>query len=175
MFDWYNVDSLFRDFKINCITNNGLFIKENRFKIFKTTEIYQVLESGLKDEIITGSISLWLFGLLPENRKFKDIDVITSKDIKDIKSLKAKSTYGGEMVDGFIGYKEYNFKSGFFFKKDETIEIDYFKNNSQNYTEYNGFKFHNPFEIIQFKIDLIKNDHNSNKHRMDLDNIFNSI
>lgn len=172
MFDIYNVDSLFRDFKINCITNNELSIKENRFKIFKTNKIYQILESELKDEIITGSISLWLFGLLPENRKIKDIDVITSVSVP---GLYQKSNYSGEDVDGYMGYKEYNFKSGFFFKKDETIEIDYFKNNSQNYTEFNGFKFHNPFEIIQFKIDLMRNDHNLNKHRMDLDSIFNSI
>lgn len=172
MFDIYNVDSLFRDFKINCITNNELSIKENRFKIFKTNKIYQILESELKDEIITGSISLWLFGLLPENRKIKDIDVITSVSVP---GLYQKSNYSGEDVGGYMGYKEYNFKSGFFFKKDETIEIDFFKNSSQNYTEYSGFKLHNPFEIIQFKIDLMRNDHNLNKHRMDLDSIFNSL
>ena len=172
MFDTYNVDSLFRDFKINCITNNDLSIKENRFRIFKTTKIYQILESDLKSEIITGSISLWLFGLLPENRKFKDIDIITSLNIS---GLNQKSIYSGEDIDGYMGYKKYNFKSGFFFKKNETIEIDYFKNNSQNYTEFNGFKFHNPFEIIQFKINLMKYEHNLNKHRTDLDSIFNSL
>jgi hypothetical protein len=74
-----------------------------------------------------------------------------------------------------MGYKYYHFKSRFFLRKEESIEVDYFKNNSQNYTEYSGFKFHNPLEIIQFKIDLIKNDYNSNKHMNDLNNIFNSI
>lgn len=169
MFDIYNVDSLFRDFKINCITNNELSIKESRFKIFKTNKIYQILESELKDEIISGSISLWLFGLLPENRKLKDIDIIKNVDIR---GLNQKSNYNGENIDSYMGYKEYNFKSGFFFKKYETIEIDFFKNDSQNYTEFNGFKFHNPFEIIQFKIKLMENDY---KHRVDLNNIFNSI
>ena len=59
MFDMYNVDSLFRDFKINCITNNDLSIKENRFRIFKTTKIYQILESNLKSEIITSVLVLF--------------------------------------------------------------------------------------------------------------------
>jgi len=172
MFDWYHIDSVFREFKINCVTTNWLSIKENRFNILKTTKIYQVLESDFKNEIISGSISLWLFGLLPENRKFKDIDIITSVNIT---GLNQKSSYAGEDIDGYMGYKYYHFKPRFFLGKEESIEVDYFKNNSQNYTEYSGFKFHNPLEIIQFKIDLIKNDYNSNKHMNDLNNIFNSI
>jgi hypothetical protein len=171
MFDLNNIESKFRNFKIECLEKNKLIIKDHRLEKFKLTKNYKIIESEFKNQIITGSISLWLYGLLEEERKFKDVDLITS-ELNRI--LIQKEYYSGELDKRYLGYKEYKFSSGFIFKKKEIINVDFFKYDTQKFTEYDGLKIHNPLEIIKTKIELSKGFNNSFKHRNDLNTIFNS-
>jgi len=156
--------SLYRDFKIKSLYTN-FTIQEDRFKKIKSTGIYKLLESEFKEDIITGSLSLWLFGLLDFDRKVYDIDIITNKIISNL----TFDDYGN-ISESLLGYKYYNYTKHIFFRTE--IKVDFFENIGQDYIEYKGLKFNTPFNIIDFKMKMITDNQ---KHKNDLIYCFNSI
>ena len=139
-----NVKSLFRDFKLRVISDDIKFnIDVSKFAHFRTTDQYKLFKDHFPNEIITGSTSLWLYGLL--NRNLGDLDVEV-ENYKDIKNLCSKAP--------------------------SYVDVDSFKPSGCNFNIYSGIKIASPLDVIGFKIDLINNNSSPNKHLLDLDGIF---
>lgn len=141
------------------------------------SEILDFIKSNFKDDIISGSLSLSIFGLL--DRKLNDIDIL----IKDKNRYPSyiKSMYGDDMEDilapNRLGVIEFRHKTGFF-SPTRTYNVDFFEYKGSTYIDFNGIKLHNPIEIISYKLNMAlstKNISSSRKHRQDLVNLFNFI
>lgn len=173
-----NVKSLFRDFKLRVISDDIKFnIDVSKFAHFRTTDQYKLFKDHFPNEIITGSTSLWLYGLL--NRNLGDLDVEV-ENYKDIKNILKKDEYSDD-IKNYIGYKRFqltehiggmlNIKN-LFGKAPSYVDVDIFKPSGCNYNIYSGIKIASPLDVIGFKIDLINNNSSPNKHLLDLDGIF---
>lgn len=127
-----------------------------------------------KDDIITGSLCLALYGLI--DRDISDIDII----IKNKNRYKNYRRYGygnDNDIPNRLGYKEISkkYKLWYIFKKKLTYQVDFFENtgnHSYSILNYSGYKLRvdNPIQVMQLKNSL----HNpqwissSIKHREDL-------
>lgn len=171
----------YRNFKLNVIQNNIQFsIDPNRwFGLPKS--IRSIIVDYFYDDIITGSVSLYLHGLI--DRQIKDIDVVLANS--DRFPSYTRDVYGEEAdeinIDNRLGYRNFKYKEGFLFKTETEILVDFFvdKDGTYTYKRWNpdnwiatrGIKFHNPFEIIDYKMRMI----HSKKQVDDLFNIFNKF
>lgn len=167
--------SEFRDFKIKSI--NG----ELKFDIIKnisseiSTKIDFIIDT-FPNDIISGSLSLYLLGLLGRNPN--DIDIV-------IPDRKRYSNYAiGSYDDEFstpnrLGIKTFKYKKSFF-SSDVTYDVDFFENKDSSFLifKYKGsqIKVHNPLEVMQYKLEIIENKRvariTSRKHNEDLTQIF---
>ena len=148
-----------RNLKIKII-NNEIDFKIKNLKKFKK-ELDFISSIFKKDDILTGSLALSLYGLLERN--INDIDVLINDEDR----------YSNYTIRGYdvklpnhLGYKYIDYKKNFFsFRKE--YKVDFFINCDQEYNEllYNGkkIKIHNPIKILEFK-----NRINSSKHNEDL-------
>jgi hypothetical protein len=190
---WYSGDtslkedeslkSKFRDFKINLLQNNIDFkVDIDKFEDFKQNDSYKVMTTYYPNEVLSGSISLYLHGII-DFREFNDIDIIVDdrRKVSDYAPMKDSN------VDNFIGHKyisiqpEYRFFKRWFGSPDlNKIKVDFFENKDCQYTIIDGLKIHNPIEIIHFKLNLAyivgtNGYSNTNKHIDDLERIFSSF
>lgn len=166
--------SKFRDLKIRMINGENLFqINKDKLKQYK--DKLDFISDMLPGDIITGSLSLSLYGLL--NRDIGDIDILI-KDSDRYESYRSYG-YGEDNISNRLGYKTIKYKPSFF-KRTKSYEVDFFQDNGVHFEEFNyngtALKVHHPIEIISHKIEMIKNRTTaSSKHSVDLYRIFESI
>lgn len=166
--------SEYRDLKIRILNGENLF-KINKHKIKQHKNMLDFISSKLPGDIITGSLSLSIYGMI--NRDIGDIDILI-KDSQRYSSYK-KYGYGDDDIENRLGYKFFKYKPSFF-TRSKYYDVDFFLDKGCLYEEfnYNGFnlKVHNPLEIISHKIKMIKNKKtSSSKHSGDLYRIFNGV
>lgn len=163
--------SSFRDFKIDIIQSNKNFqINEKNFKEFTKTKEFKAFSKFTPEEIITGSISLYLFGLI--NRKPHDVDLITVNP-ENYKPFYSRNTYAGELLDNYHGFVTFRFRENFWNIRKTEIDFDFFEYLQNDIITYCDIKIENPLNIIQNKIKLIeKAGSHQSKHYRDLKEIF---
>jgi len=170
------IRQLYRDFQIQIIIQGRQFsIDEKNYQEFIKSDKYQVFKKYTPDEIITGSASLKLFGLL--SRDIIDIDVVITDENKF--SPYQKLFYSGESLESYIGTKYFKWKKYTWdiFSEKKTYAIDFFKiDDTTEYIEYKGLKIETPMGVIKHKIEIADKGGMtySDKHVNDLVLILNS-
>jgi len=165
----------FRDFKIRLLDGDvRLSFKES--SIINSSKVLDFICDNFKDDIITGSLALHLYGLI-NHRKIKDVDILI-KD-KNRYSGYVREGYGDILIANRLGYKKFEHITHNFFgilSKRVSYDVDFFlelKNTEYSILPYKGYnlKIHNPIQIISHKIEMAEKDY---KHRQDLYYIFSS-
>lgn len=145
-----------RDVKINNILGDGLLINPNIKRLRKGSnrffnQDYWRIIKEYKGEIITGSCALYAYGLL--DRMPKDVDLIVNRNNFKPKKKLSNDRYPG--MDGKIDVIGYYHDKGY--------NIDFFHGTDERNIEVDGFLFHDPFEIIDKKLEIYpdreRNDH----------------
>jgi hypothetical protein len=166
----------FRDFKIRVLSGEVTFLL-NEKRILKSRKELDFIFRNFKDDIITGSLALYLHGFIG-HRKINDIDVLI-KD-KNKHSGYRIGSYGDiEMPNrlGYITFEHTNSALFGLFNKRNIYDVDFFlepentKYSKLNYKEYN-LKIHSPMQVISYKVGMSEKDY---KHRKDLYYIFNNL
>ena len=163
------IRQLYRDFQIRLIEGKELKINEKNYQEFIKSDKYQVFKKYTPDEIITGSATLKLFGLL--DRDIIDIDVVLQDENKF--RPYQKLFYSGELLDSYLGTKYYSWKKNSWniFSDKKTYAFDFFKiDEKTEFIEYQGLKIETPIGVINHKIEIAdKNGMGySDKHVNDL-------
>lgn len=165
----------FRDFKIRLLNGDVKLSFNNSY--INNNKVLDFICDNFKDDIITGSLALHLYGFI-NHRSIKDIDILI-KD-KNRYSGYIKGGYGDIVIPNRLGYKEFEYTSHKFFgilSKKVSYDVDFFlelENTEYSILPYKGYnlKIHNPIQIISHKIEMAEKDY---KHRQDLYYIFNSF
>lgn len=167
--------SEFRDFKLKAIDGQLKFDMIKSIPSDISDKLDFIIDT-LNEDIISGSLSLYLLGLL--SRKSNDLDII-------IPNRNRYSNYSlGDYDDEFttpnrLGIRVFKYKKNFF-SSEATHEVDFFENKQASFLSFNykksQIKIHNPLEVIQHKIEIIENKMvaktTSRKHNEDLTYIF---
>jgi hypothetical protein len=146
-----------REFKILLI-NSNIEINKSRFEEFKLTQEYKDLIKYHPNDIITGSWSLYLYGLC--DRKPGDFDIIVSDKPG---GLKKHSEGGYIIIHGLnsLGWKILN-----------KTKFDFFLDDNSTHIEYGGIKICDPIYTIDAKLKIVFDPrvdrYEINKHRKDL-------
>lgn len=163
----------FRNLKLRVI-NGEIDFSLKQKAIDKLENELEFIKNTFSDDIISGSISLKLFGLI--NRDMNDIDIII-KDKSRYTSY-SKDSYDDELSENRLGYKSFDYKKGFF-SRTKKYEVDFFEDSGSSYTELKHgnkvLKIHNPLEVIDYKMTMAIGSTSSSKHRQDLTDIFTHI
>ena len=167
----------FRDFKINLISNDIEF-KISKDAIKKFNNELSFIKSEFKNDIISGSLALSLWGIV--DRRISDIDIL----IEDIDRYSGyrKTGYGDDefgLISNRLGYIEFSWKKNFFSRR-RYYEVDFFKNVGARYHqfEFDGalLKIQDPLDILNVKMYLANKTSNYgkfySKHYYDLDKLF---
>lgn len=179
--------SKIRDLKINSILNNTEFkVDENRLSEYKDTLKFLYKEFP-KNTIITGSLSLYLYGLI--DRRPKDIDILIDESVKMKWAPYVSYGYGKNINNNCFKNRlgEKYFKVGFFpFRKKYTI--DFFIKNDEKYKsfDFNGAQINIsfPIDVISKKVEFLNILIEKNlyfpvnvelKHRDDIDKAFSRL
>ena len=163
--DISEIKSLFRNFKLDIIESNiKLEINEKNFEKFVQTKKFQAFSKFTPKEIITGSLSLYLFGLI--DREPSDIDVICL-DTKPYQPFIGRS-YSFD-IPHYYGYHDYEIKKWFW--QPTWVTIDFFEFQDEEFVEWGGLKIEQPLNIIQKKFNIVCSQDLSNKHYHDLKSI----
>jgi hypothetical protein len=172
-----DLKSKFRDFKLNLISGDYEFkISTDAINRFRTELTF--IKSQFKDDIITGSLALNLWGLI--DRITSDIDILIEDSNRYTGYV--NTGYGDDefgLISNRLGYLEFNWKKNFFSKR-RYYEVDFFKNDGVKFHEFNFdgtlLKIQDPLDIISFKMDLVdKLQFYRTKHERDLFTLFNSV
>lgn len=165
----------FRELKIKLL-NGDVKLSFDNSSIVSSEKVLDFICDNFKNDIITGSLALHLYGFI-NHRSIKDVDIL----------IKDKTRYTGYIKGGYdivisnrLGYKEFEHVTNSFFgilSKRVTYDVDFFlelENTEYSILEYKGhnLKIHNPIQIISHKIGMAEKDY---KHRQDLYLIFNSF
>lgn len=162
-----------RNLKIRIISGD-FEVKPSDVNIKKhNKELNFILNKLSKDDIITGSLALKLYGLL--DRQIGDIDIIINEDRYGSYRI---GGYGDLPMDNRLGYKRIVDKVRWPFPRKE-YEVDFFLNDgSVKYKEidFNGekLKVQNPIDIINQKM-IIHFKNSPIKHYKDLITIFDKV
>lgn len=164
-----DLKSDFRNFKLSLVTG------DYKVKIDPSvipSDKMEFIINKFPDGIITGSIALLMYGLLA--RGFEDFDIIIND--KNLFPSYSSDRYGDEEIGNRLGYRDIEYKSGFFSRK-KTYKVDFFENNGVKYNEfkYKGitYRIQDLLEIIEHKMVMASsNTRSSRKHYKDLENIF---
>jgi hypothetical protein len=162
-----NFKSELRDLKFKVLDGEIIF-RVNSYSINRFKRELDFILANFKDDVITGSLALNLYGLI--DRPIGDIDIL----IKDKDRYDSYSTDGyDEVISNRLGYIGLSWKKNIFSKR-KLYYVDLFIDNGASYQEfeYKGhlLKLHNPIEIISQKLTM-----NGSKHRYDLTNLFSDI
>lgn len=174
MHNYSELISSLRDYKLKVI--NG----DVNFNLSKsiTNDIYEKLDFIIEtfpDDVISGSFSLRLLGLI--TRTPNDIDIVISNGKRYDKYL--VGDYDEEIfIPNRLGIRSFKYKRNFF-SKERDYEVDFFEDKNPVFLTLSYkrklIKIHNPIEVIQLKLDILKNSGNtstSQKHKNDLTVIF---
>ena len=141
-----------RDVKLSMLLDNDIIIKPNIKKLRKGKNLifdqsyWKVLNKYKGNSIITGSTALYAMDLL--DRMPKDIDLIVDKEY----------LIGEDLCHNrYVGMEGEMDMVGFYIDKKSNMNIDFFHNNHCETIECEGFLFHNPFQIMETKIEISKN------------------
>lgn len=158
-----------RDIKLSMILDNYKEFEIDLKKLRKGNNrffnkgYWSILKEWKGKAIITGSLALYAFGLI--DRLPADIDLIVDKNsFIPPKTLSSHNEYGPEPKLNILGYytqKWYN--------------VDFFHLDERNFIEKDGFLFHNPFDIMEKKIELIGSRYGNHKDYRDIIFILNKI
>lgn len=154
---------LYRYLKLNILSEsdnlvpNINVIKKKNF--FKKTKYWTIINEFKNNTIISGSLSLKAFGFL--EREVSDVDLIIKSEnlpsiINSLSSSRIDKRYPEDCVEYMIGS----------FLQNKVI-VDIYASKNEDIIEFEGFKFHNPYEIMKNKLDLFMNDANT-KHFQDI-------
>jgi hypothetical protein len=156
-----------RDLKIRLLNGENIFNFDD-YAIYKQKSTLEFISKKFKDDIITGSFALSLYGLAPRT-PMHDIDII-------IENENRYSNYKQFRYDIFLkdrlGYLTFKSVKTLFSK---SYEIDFFKKNRGdcfNILPDWDLKIHSPLQIIKHKADM---SDRSPKHSADLYFIFYDI
>lgn len=160
-------DQIRRDLKISII-NNTINLPEPSLKRLKKgnnllfNKSYWKIFEKFKDNIITGSSSLKIFGLI--SREIEDVDLILLNEDKSFISKLSSDRYRGmDDPENMWGYTTMRAGSNLYY-------VDFFKNQNTDYIDVDGFKVQNPIEVICRKL----NQHRS-KDILDAGNSLNNL
>jgi hypothetical protein len=148
-----------RDIKLNHLIGHIDFeINNDRVKRLKRE--LNFISKNFTNDIITGSLALYLFGLI--DREIKDIDIIidNDRDVTNLNLLKNNEYF--KSPENYLGYKYYNWRESIFSIK-RNYKVDFFKGEGIIY--YDLFlrniplRVHSPISIIEkkYKIGGFKN------------------
>lgn len=147
------------------------------------------IASEFKNDIISGSTALRMYGLI--SRTSKDLDIII-KDKSRYTGYSTDSYNDNEILDNRLGFKKFNYNTESsnkflqFFGAKKSIEIlvdffEFYDGVSCNEIQYKGnvFRLHDPLQIIDAKIDMIDDSSKvdiseKRKHYRDIIDIFTS-
>lgn len=136
-----------RDIKISNILEGNESIQPNLKRLrkgnnrFFNKDYWKIIKE-YKGKIITGSCALYAYGLL--DRMPKDVDLIVDKNNFNPKKKLSNNRYPG--MDGKLDVIGYYHDKGY--------NIDFFHGTDERYIEVDGFLFHDPFEIIDKKLEI---------------------
>jgi hypothetical protein len=162
-----------RDLKIRLLEGEKVF-SFNKNSILKSKSILDFISKNFKNDIISGSFALSLYGFITDKRLIGDIDIL----------IKDKNRYTDYKLEGYddfdipnrLGYKTFEYKKSLLHKR-QCYDVDFFIELPDTKFEllpiYN-LKVHNPIQIITYKINLCDKKM-AYKHRSDLYYIFNQI
>lgn len=161
-----------RDLKIRLLEGEKLF-SFDRSSCLKNNTILHFISKKFKNDIISGSLALSLYGFITDKRPIGDIDIL----------IKDKSRYTDYEVDSYdieipnrLGYKRFEYKKSFLHKS-KFYDVDFFieePNTKFDVLPIYDLKVHNPIQIITYKINMHYKKM-SYKHGVDLYYIFNQI
>jgi hypothetical protein len=161
----------FRDFKLKLIQSEIDF-SISKEVIKKYHNELSFIRENFKNDVITGSIALSLFGLI--HRKIKDIDILIKDEGRYTRYTNQK--YGGDendMIDNRLGYINFEYKKSFF-SRTRYYEVDFFKNVDAKYIEFDfegtTLKIQQPLGIISAKMGMT-----GEKHFFDIVTIFSKF
>ena len=164
MFDMRKCSTqLYRYLKLNLLSDSENLIPNiNRIKnknFFKKTKYWTIINKFKNNTIISGSLSLKAFGFL--EREISDIDLIVKSEnlhsiINSLNTSQIDKRYPEDCVEYMIGSFLQN-----------KVVVDIYASKNEDIIEFEGFKFHNPYEIMKNKLDLFMNDANT-KHFQDI-------
>lgn len=167
--------SEFRDFKIRSINGDLKFDLRKNISSEISDKLDFIIHT-FPNDVISGSLSLYLIGLL--GRKPNDIDIV----IPDNKRYThyALGSYDDEFsTPNRLGIRTFKYKKNFFFPE-ITHEVDFFENKDASFINFiynkSQIKIHNPLEVMQHKLEIIQNKNvarnTQRKHNEDLTQIF---
>lgn len=161
------VTGTLRDFKLEILNGLEIKIDQEYFKRFTSSAGFNLFLKNSPNDIITGSTTLKLFGLL--QREPNDIDIIVLNN-REIKNINRWYGYEEKPLD-FMGTKKITYRK-YFWSRQVFVRFDYFKFSNQEYSEITykdiTFKLHNPIQLIQKKLEMCNNNH---KHSQDIINL----
>ena len=174
MREYGDIVSGLRDLKLKVIDN------EVKFSLIKSpidsiSEKLDFVMDTFPDDVISGSLSLYLLGLI--TRTPNDIDIVIPDKNRYDKYL--IGDYDDELlIPNRLGVRSFKYKKNFF-SKVRDYEVDFFEDKNPVFfaLPYNRklIKIHNPIEVIQFKLDILKNSGSyttvATKHKDDLTRI----
>lgn len=171
-----HLKSEFRDFKLKLVNGEIRFaLNENRISGEISKKVNFILNTFPSD-IISGSLSLFILGLI--GRKPNDIDIVISDSNRY--SNYVLGTYDEEFTTpNRLGIKTFNYKHNFF-SSQVAYEVDFFENKSANFLTFqydkSTLRIQNPLEVMQHKLEIIQNKNvasrTAKKHNEDLTQIF---
>lgn len=169
----------FRDYKLK-VLNGEISFTPSAKALDKHKDLLQFISDKLPNDIISGSLSLNIFGLI--YRDTNDIDMLIDDE----------GRYSDYLKDGYdddfstpnrLGYVDFKYKRGIF-TSEKKYKVDFFHNdnNSSFITiDFNGkqLKVHNPLEVMDYKLNMAINtkvySSTSRKHNEDLTQIFGQM
>lgn len=158
----------FRDFKLKLIQSDIDF-SVSKEVIKKYHNELSFIRENFKNDVITGSIALILFGII--DRVVSDIDILIKDEGRYSGYINNAYVGDDEEMDNRLGYIEFKYKPGLF-SKTKYYEVDFFKNVDAKYIEFDfegtTLKLQHPLEIISAKMGMSRN----HKHYRDLEIIF---
>jgi hypothetical protein len=159
-----------RDIKIRLLSGEDIFNFNSG--VLKSKSTLDFISKNFKNDIISGSFALSLYGFITDERPIGDIDLL-------IKDKNRYSDYKSEGYDDFpipnrLGYKTFEYKRGLLYKR-QFFDVDFFIEPSD--TKFDllplyDLKVHSPIQIINHKIKMINKSY---KHRTDLYYIFKKL
>ncbi len=158
----------FRDFKLKLIQSEIKFnVNSDVVKKYHTELSF--IKQNFKDDIISGSFALALFGLI--HRDTGDIDILIKDENRYSTYINDQYVGDDEDMDNRLGYVSFKYKPGFF-SKTRNYEVDFFKDNGAKFIEFDfegtTLKLQHPVEIISAKMGMTR----VHKHYRDLEIIF---
>jgi hypothetical protein len=168
--------SEFRDFKLKSLSGEINFELKNSVITDDISEKLDFIIHNFPNDLITGSLALYLLGLL--TRRTNDIDIIIPDRNRYPKYLQ------GDYDDEFstpnrLGFVLFKYRKNIFSSTKE-YEVDFFENKEASFLTFTYkrhlIKIHNPLEIMQHKLDIVMNKRalrlTQRKHNEDLTRIF---